>query len=205
MRLRHAIIAATISTLAIDASADVSMATVGPLTTINENFNAGTSFDNAWFDVPLSGDDYLFVSVLAPSSSYSFSSAVTLASLNLSFWYSVPGAGHGIVSIAGSGPTLLADSPGNVALYLLNNPGPANSGFNAFDAFFTTTLYDVLPGSYTLTFQTAGGLLHSLKVDDVTIAAIAAPVPEPETYALMLAGLGMLGVLGRNRRRVLAV
>ena len=30
---------------------------------------------------------------------------------------------------------------------------------------------------------------------------VAAPVPEPETYALMLAGLGLLGVAARRRRR----
>jgi len=29
----------------------------------------------------------------------------------------------------------------------------------------------------------------------------AAPVPEPETYAMMLAGLGMLGFVARRRRR----
>ena len=29
---------------------------------------------------------------------------------------------------------------------------------------------------------------------------VAAPVPEPETYALMLAGLGLLGVAARRRR-----
>jgi hypothetical protein len=201
MRLLHSVVAAAIAGVAIEASADVSVSTVGPSTTYTENFNGGTSFDSAWFNAPLSSDDFLLISALAPSSSYTFASAVALATLELSFWYSVPGSGNGIVSIAGSGPTLLADSPGNVAQYLLNNPGPASSGFNAYDAFFTTTLYDVLPGSYTVTFATAGGLLNSLKIDDVTIAAIAAPVPEPETYALMLAGLGMIGVLGRRRQR----
>jgi hypothetical protein len=30
----------------------------------------------------------------------------------------------------------------------------------------------------------------------------SAPVPEPETYAMLLAGLGALGFVGRRRRKV---
>ncbi|MEP7099924.1 MAG: FxDxF family PEP-CTERM protein [Burkholderiales bacterium] len=33
------------------------------------------------------------------------------------------------------------------------------------------------------------------------LAVVAAPVPEPETYALLLAGLGVLGFVARRRRR----
>ena len=35
-------------------------------------------------------------------------------------------------------------------------------------------------------------------IDDFKVV----PVPEPETYAMMLAGIGMLGALARRRRRV---
>lgn len=38
-------------------------------------------------------------------------------------------------------------------------------------------------------------------VDDITLNSPAAPVPEPETYAMMLAGLGMVGFLARRRRK----
>lgn len=37
-------------------------------------------------------------------------------------------------------------------------------------------------------------------VYDVSLAPITAPVPEPETYALMLAGLGMVAWVARRRR-----
>jgi hypothetical protein len=182
------------------AMANVTVSTVGPVTTYSENFNGGTTFTSAWFDTPLSGDDYLFVTALAESSSYAFSSAVPLESLSLSFWYSVPGAGNGRVSIV-SDTFALPDTPGGVALYLLNNPGPQNSGgANPNDASFSTTLTNVAAGSYTVTFATNGGLLESLKVDDVVITTVAAPVPEPETYALMLGGTALIGWVARRRK-----
>ena len=34
---------------------------------------------------------------------------------------------------------------------------------------------------------------------NLSYGAVAAPIPEPETYALLLAGLGMLGFMGRRR------
>ena len=33
------------------------------------------------------------------------------------------------------------------------------------------------------------------------VAGLTAPIPEPETYAMMLAGLGLLGVVGRRRKQ----
>ena len=206
MSLRKFSLLATIAAACGGAMANVSVSTVGPITTFTENFDGGTSFSAGWLNTLLNPDDYLFLTALAPTSSYSFSSAAPLASLSLSFWYSVPASGNGYVSIAGSGPIALADTPGNAAQYALNNPGPNNStgflNYNSYDAYFSTTLNNLAAGSYTVNFSTPG-LLTSLKVDDVTITAVAAAVPEPETYALMLAGLGVVGWMGKrggNRR-----
>jgi len=42
--------------------------------------------------------------------------------------------------------------------------------------------------------------LQAVGVFDKTLRiSLAAPIPEPETYALMLAGLGLLGVAARRR------
>jgi hypothetical protein len=34
-----------------------------------------------------------------------------------------------------------------------------------------------------------------------TIDMVTAPIPEPETYALMLAGLGLVGFMARRRKQ----
>ncbi|MFM2347645.1 MAG: hypothetical protein RL654_2398 [Pseudomonadota bacterium] len=56
----------------------------------------------------------------------------------------------------------------------------------------TTDVYRLYFGSTVLppTFS------NSLTIDNVSVAAV---VPEPETYAMMLAGLGALGLMSRRR------
>ena len=41
---------------------------------------------------------------------------------------------------------------------------------------------------------------HVLAIDNVRFSVTAAPVPEPSTYALLLAGLGAVGFIARRRR-----
>ena len=48
----------------------------------------------------------------------------------------------------------------------------------------------------------SGGIAMDL-VTYGDLSPIAAPVPEPETYAMMLAGLGLLGVVARRRKQEL--
>jgi len=53
--------------------------------------------------------------------------------------------------------------------------------------------------------QTTYGLtqnnVYAWAVRDGDVASVAAPIPEPETYAMLLAGLGLLGVVARRRNR----
>jgi len=48
-----------------------------------------------------------------------------------------------------------------------------------------------------------GGLAGSASIgkDFVGLTAVTAPVPEAETYGLMLAGLGLVGFMVRRRTR----
>ena len=50
--------------------------------------------------------------------------------------------------------------------------------------------------TYTFHFGASGS---SLSLDQVALYAAAAPVPEPQTFALLLAGLGMMGLIARRR------
>lgn len=61
----------------------------------------------------------------------------------------------------------------------------------------TTDNYRLFFGASILPPTFAG----NLSVDNVAITQVAAPVPEPESYAMMLAGLGALGLMGRRRMK----
>jgi hypothetical protein len=42
----------------------------------------------------------------------------------------------------------------------------------------------------------------SLMAPNLTAFTVTAPVPEPETYAMLLAGLGVVSAVARRRKRV---
>jgi hypothetical protein len=55
-------------------------------------------------------------------------------------------------------------------------------------------------GAYQLLLGFNDGLLVDADYDDMVIGLSITPVPEPETYALMLAGIGAIGFIARRRR-----
>ena len=62
----------------------------------------------------------------------------------------------------------------------------------------------LVTGSVTLVLKgvaLGSGIPDVISPGTYSIAAVAAPIPEPETYALMLGGLGLIGFMAARRRR----
>jgi hypothetical protein len=96
---------------------------------------------------------------------------------------------------------LNAYSAGNVLLE--SQVIPPVFGSNAGDFFGFAGLAGA---SYATLTQNADGIYANggvdyVFVDNVRTSAVAA-IPEPETYALMIAGLGIVGAMARRRRAV---
>lgn len=67
----------------------------------------------------------------------------------------------------------------------------SSAGLTAYALSFTPAA----SGIYSFSFENLGGDNVGLLLDNVSVAA----VPEPETYAMLLAGLGMLGFILRRK------
>jgi len=195
--------AALTAIVAPAAHATIVTTTSGATTTYTENFNGGSSFSSGWFNAPLNGDDYMWLTALDPVSSFTFSSLTPLSNLSLSFWYAVPGSDSGEVTFANSGTVSLGDTPGNAVQFLLNNPGSSTGGIGGgFDSQFFGSLQNLGAGIYTISLSTAGHLLDGLKVDDLVITTTsAATVDVPEPASLAILGIGMLGIGLASRRK----
>lgn len=73
--------------------------------------------------------------------------------------------------------------------FVPNGQSKINPGTTSFTQIIRTNARDYKPGNFAL-------------IDGYSANAVAfAPaVPEPETYAMMMAGLGLIGYIGRRRR-----
>lgn len=83
-----------------------------------------------------------------------------------------------------------------------------NAGFSFLQGLISGMSFDSLdPGMstrYLVMYTNAtnyGNAMASVIDGSVASAATFAPIPEPETYALMLAGLGLMGFIGRRRAK----
>lgn len=172
------------------------------VTLFTEDFDAGNSFAGGT-RINDGADDYLLLSVLSPTATKGLTFG-DLAQLTLSFWYSgLSRTNNGTVTLKDAwgaivSSSVLGNTPGNAIDYGKNNPGQLRGGNNDYDKYFTYTVSNLTAGNYTLTFSKGAGLFNSTKIDDVAVNA--QPVPEPQTYALLLAGLSVVGWVARRRR-----
>lgn len=211
MTIRNTLVASAAMLLMAGAQATTSTSTAGLTTTYTDDFNNAASMftvtgGGANGIVNAGADDFLLL-INGGSASFSFVAAQPLTSLAVSFWYTQNDTGA-TASLATT-TINLADTTSQgtllgAAQFAGNNPGSSTGGtfgINNQDRFNTSLSFTNLgAGNYTLTFTapSLAGNLTGVKIDDVTILATA--VPEPETYAMMIAGLGALGWMSRRRK-----
>lgn len=111
------------------------------------------------------------------------------------------------LSLNGS-PSLPAG--GSINRVVLNSGGGNAVGYygesatEPFGSFQTLSVSNMV-----LTLSAGGGIYAAITANEqnqlrFSLAAVAAPVPEPENWAMMLAGLGLLAGLARRRLRASA-
>lgn len=89
----------------------------------------------------------------------------------------------------------------------VGSSGYANSGLGALDYMVSFRVPDTMP-HYFIAWEDRNPLLATTNDHDyndfVAEIRFANPIPEPETYAMLLAGVGMLGFAARRRKALLA-
>ena len=103
--------------------------------------------------------------------------------------------------LSGQGANDASANKAQTAIWFLENESLGSSNSWATDAITAVNLGWTNPTGagrvYALNLMDAGGGLHQ---DQLYMA----PVPEPETYAMLLAGLGLMGFVARRRQRKIA-
>ncbi|MDR7267672.1 hypothetical protein J2X20_000301 [Pelomonas saccharophila] len=109
---------------------------------------------------------------------------------------SITATGH--VSVNGGPSTLLPSSP------LTQTPSSPSLGFFSGSSSFAAGNFSSFAVSgASITLNASGGSFAAIGAqpqNKLKFEFTAVPVPEPETYALLLAGLGVVGLLARRRR-----
>nr|WP_206022005.1 FxDxF family PEP-CTERM protein [Rhodoferax bucti] len=112
-----------------------------------------------------------------------------LSNVTGSFDYLVSATGASGASYVGSAVTGLTTS-----LYLGNALKGTSTGLNY-------SFSNLLSGTYTLK---ASGTVANGGFNVLITSYTVTPVPEPETYAMLLAGLGVMGAIARRRSKTAA-
>ena len=95
------------------------------------------------------------------------------------------------------------------------------SAYNSSNSLISTQAFSANYGAYSLpgTYQhfsfasnsgissftfNGGDVLGNISIDNVQVSTVSA-VPEPETYAMLIAGLGVMGAIARRRKQKASV
>jgi hypothetical protein len=140
------------------------------------------------------------VAALSVLSSASFAFAATpMTTVEQDVLYKFSGTGDGTYTFNTIGT--LFNATGTTVSF----GDPADITSVSLDGHALTDLFS--DGSYWTWSGTLSGTSHSLVIDVTgselykgSVSLVAAPVPEPESYAMMLAGLGALGFMARRRK-----
>ena len=111
-------------------------------------------------------------------------------------------------------PAMTLDSGATNWVLTNNNPSNAFASFNASSSVYFSS-HQSSPGSFAFFAWYGNTLVDSALINNTNGINIApftgvaptraeaftvAAVPEPETYAMMMAGLGLLGFIARSRK-----
>lgn len=96
-----------------------------------------------------------------------------------------------------TGTWTLAASQNVTADFVFAMHASNNSGAFLFD---DQTVFAETPGTWKIEWVNNGGRVPNFSNLTLFARDITTPVPEPETYALFLAGLGMMGFMARRRK-----
>jgi hypothetical protein len=111
------------------------------------------------------------------------------------------GSGVGIYWTVGTAATLRGDTfAGNVLAGTITTDGGLQMGCGRLLA--STANVELSGSGNSISTGCTGGV--GLGSNGFDQAGVTSPVPEPETYAMLLAGLGMMGFVARRRQRNLA-
>lgn len=127
----------------------------------------------------------------------------------LSFDYRLQNGRNGYIT---NGAKVVIDqwyssAPNAVPVFSPNVVFSATYGKDYSDLWHTgqTVALDLTAGNHTLYLGTFGpsrvGDQAAVLYDNVSITKLVSSVPEPETYAMFLAGLGLLGAAARRRQQ----